>query len=225
MATSNLITIRDLHHHYTQGHENCHILHQLNWSVQAGQRIAIMGPSGCGKSTLLNLIAGLIPIQQGHIDIDGQDLSILNNDERCTFRSQNIGLINQSFALIEDLSCIEYVHLILALLERQHQEESTLAMLGALGLNQQKKQNVQSLSGGQQQRLAIATALLLKPKLILADEPTGNLDQTRSDQVIALLTTYCHKHHITLIMATHDQRMADACDAVYIFRDQQLKLS
>jgi len=190
------------------------VLADLDLDVMAGRFVAILGRSGSGKSTLLNLLGAMEPPQQGSLEVGGHDLARLDEAGRTLFRRRQLGFIFQSFNLIPVLDVHRNVALPLALNgieDRQRVDE----VLAALGIGHLALRYPETLSGGEQQRVAIARALVHKPVLVLADEPTGNLDQETSRQVIELMKQVLALEGTTLIMATHSEEAAEAADEVF----------
>ena len=199
-------------------------LRGVDLSIAAGEFVSIMGPSGSGKSTLLNLVSALDVPSTGDIAIDGQSIAALDDDALTLFRRRKIGLVFQFFNLLPTLNALDNVLLPLMLegrtndLDRQRAER----LLAEVGLAQRAQHRLHQLSGGEMQRVAIARALVLEPKLILADEPTGNLDQATGHNVLALLRNTCQTHRTTIVMVTHDREAARAGDRIVELRDGRI---
>ena len=185
-------------------------LNAINFEVKKGEFIAVMGPSGCGKSTLMNIIGLLDSPTSGECYFDGVDVARFKENQRTELRKGNIGFIFQSFNLIDELNVYENVELPLLALKTPASERKRIieAMLEQLKISHRKKHFPRQLSGGQQQRVAIARALVTNPKLILADEPTGNLDSANGEEVMNLLSRL-NKSGTTIVMVTHSQRDAE----------------
>ena len=185
-------------------------LHDINLTVQKGEFVSIMGPSGCGKSTLLNVIGLLDKPTDGEVLFDNQLTSQMSGKELAKFRNENLGFIFQSFHLINDLKVIDNVELPLIYRKMASKERRRLAeeALEKVGLRNRINHYPSQLSGGQRQRVAIARAIVGKPKLILADEPTGNLDSKNGQDVMQLLIDMNRENDTTIIMVTHDEAMA-----------------
>ncbi len=199
-----LIEIKDLKKVYRTDLVETTALNEINLSIEEGEFIAIMGPSGCGKSTLLNVLGLLDKPNSGSYMFDGQEMVSLSERQRSRLRKNNIGFVFQSFNLIDELSVYENVELPLIYLkvpasERKHQ---VMEMLERMGISNRSGHYPQQLSGGQQQRVAVARALIADPKIILADEPTGNLDSGHGNEVMDLLTQL-NKAGTTIVMVTH----------------------
>jgi putative ABC transport system ATP-binding protein len=208
-------TVRSGDHHLT-------ILQSLDLEVPSGQRLAIVGPSGSGKSTLLGLIAGLDAPTTGAILIDGTDVTRLGEDQLARLRGEKIGFVFQSFHLIPSLTAIENI---LVPMEIAHRRDSTARarqLLAEVGLADRGHHYPSQLSGGEQQRVAIARALSNEPVIVLADEPTGNLDTKTGHHVIELLLAINKQRGATLVVVTHDQEIASVADARVYLRDGQV---
>ncbi|MFC5703967.1 ABC transporter ATP-binding protein [Cohnella faecalis] len=197
-------------------------LNHVNLSVKQGEFVAIVGASGSGKSSLLHLIGGVDRPTSGQVIIDGVDIYSKNEKELALFRRRKIGFIFQSYNLIPVLTTEENIKLPM-LLERKTDEGYVDELLGILGLMDRRHHLPSELSGGQQQRAAIGRALINKPSIILADEPTGNLDSKHSKEIVDLLTFSVKKYNQTLIMITHDLNIAQRADRVVYIQDGFLK--
>ena len=188
------------------------ILHELDFSIQSGETIAIVGPSGSGKSTLLGLIAGLDTPSLGQVLLDGENLTAFNEDERAQVRAEKLGFVFQSFQLLTSFTALENVMLPLEILDRKNAREQALSVLQRVGLSDRLTHYPNQLSGGEQQRVAIARAFAPQPKLLLADEPTGNLDTSTGQRIIELLFDLNKEKGTTLVLVTHDLALAERCD-------------
>jgi putative ABC transport system ATP-binding protein len=196
-------------------------LSDINLSVERGERVAVMGPSGSGKSTLLNLICGLDHATSGSIQIDGVELSALDDDARTRMRREKIGMIFQTFNLLSTLTALENAALPLRLqgLRRREGEARALCMLDRVGLKHRASHLPDALSGGERQRVAIARALIFNPPLLLADEPTGNLDSSTGEDILHLLDDLHTEYNCTILMVTHNELAAQHCGRVLTLRD------
>lgn len=188
------------------------LLHEIDFSIHAGESVAILGPSGSGKSTLLGLLAGLDNASAGRVYIDGVDLFGLSEDNRAALRGANIGFVFQSFQLLSNLTALENVMLPLEIASRSDARTAAQAVLERVGLGPRLHHYPKQLSGGEQQRVAIARAFAPRPKLLFADEPTGNLDRATGDRVIDLLFELNREQGTTLVLVTHDERLAQRCE-------------
>lgn len=200
------------------------VLRGASLTVEAGELVAIMGASGSGKSTLLHLLGGLEAADAGEIKFGEVDLTRARSVELTRFRAREVGFVFQSHRLLPDLTAIENVALPL-LINRRPRSESTQSALAALenvGLKERAPHNIGQLSGGEQQRVALARALVKQPRLVLADEPTGNLDAALGDEIGAMLAAYCRTARAVVIMATHNENLARACDRTLLLQDGQL---
>jgi putative ABC transport system ATP-binding protein len=207
-----------------EGKRTVHALRGVNFRVEKGEMIATMGPSGSGKSTLLNMIGGLDRPSEGTVIIDGRDMAGLSDDELTRLRREKIGFIFQFFNLLPTLTAQENVALPLHLTGAGGREARAraLEMLERVGLRDRTEHLPDELSGGEQQRVAMARALILNPPLILADEPTGNLDSTNGQEVLTLFKKLQSQFGATVIMVTHDAKAAAFCDRILNMQDGQL---
>jgi len=190
-------------------------LNEIDLHVPRGEFLSIMGPSGCGKSTLLNIMGLLDLPSTGNILVDGQSLKQFSGKQLAKFRNEKLGFIFQSFHLIPDLSVIDNVELPLLYrsnISSKERRELAAAALESVGLANRKSHFPNQLSGGQKQRVAIARAIVGKPDIILADEPTGNLDSVMGDEVMDILIRLNKENKTTIVMVTHDERMAKKTD-------------
>lgn len=188
------------------------LLDDINFSVAKGTSLAILGVSGSGKTTLLGLLAGLDVVSSGKTIINGQNLADLDEDGRAQCRANDVGFVFQSFQLLNGLTALENVMLPLELAGDQNARSDARKLLSRVGLKERQRHYPKQLSGGEQQRCAIARAFAVKPILLFADEPTGNLDQVTGKKIIDLLFELNHEQGTTLIMATHDENLASKCD-------------
>ena len=207
---SNFIKINNLDKTFSQGDRRIEIFNNFNLEVEMGEFVSITGPSGSGKTTLLQIIAMIDNFDNGSYNLLGQDISDYSNVEKCNMRLQNFGFIYQSFNLLEDFNALENVAMPLIIRGVEKSESYKLAsnMLKLFNLDHREGHYSNELSGGEQQRVAIARAVITKPKIIIADEPTGNLDRENSTQVLDFLFKSIEKDKITLIMATHNDEIA-----------------
>ncbi|GKW16961.1 ABC transporter ATP-binding protein [Pectobacterium carotovorum subsp. carotovorum] len=206
----DLICLQDLSLTYSTGASSQAVLHNISLSIPAGQSCAIVGASGSGKSTLLNIIGLLDQPVSGRLLLAGQDMSQASADERAIVRNQVIGFVFQSFNLLPRLDALDNVALPLLYrgVSRQAARQAAQLQLARVGLAERTHHRPADLSGGQRQRVAIARALVGEPVLLLADEPTGNLDSQTADDIIALLLALNREQGTTLVMVTHDEGMA-----------------
>ncbi len=210
----SLLEVKSVCKIYGKGNNAVHALKDIKFSVDKGEYIAIVGESGSGKSTLLNIIGALDTPTEGKVIINNKDLFSMKDSELTVFRRRNIGFVFQGFNLIPELT-VEQNIIFPVLLDYKKPDRKYLEeLLNILGLQERKNHLPSELSGGQQQRVAIGRALITKPSLILADEPTGNLDSKNSSEVISLLKESSQKYEQTIIMITHSRSIAQAADRV-----------
>jgi putative ABC transport system ATP-binding protein len=219
-----VLQIRQVSKSFTEGGREHRVLAALDAQIESGTSLAIMGRSGSGKSTLLNLISGIDRCDGGSIEIDGLNVSALGEPARTLFRRTHVGFVYQFFNLIPTLDVAENVRLVLELngLRGQAARTQSAAALAAVGLADRGRSAVTELSGGEQQRVAIARALVHRPKLLLADEPTGNLDAETAQEVMPLLLSLTRARGATLVTVTHDALLARRSDRVLELRDGRL---
>ena len=205
-------------------HQNqVNALSDVSFAAEQGEFIAIVGTSGSGKSTLLNLLGGLDVPTEGKISIRGHDIGSLTRKEQTIFRRRNIGFVFQNYSLMPVLNVYDNVALPVTFDKGSHVDrEHIRELLNELGLWEKRKRYPSELSGGQQQRAAIARALANKPALLLADEPTGNLDSKTAVEVIGLLKASSQKYHQTVLMVTHNEALAQSCDRIIRIEDGRL---
>ena len=187
------------------------ILHDISFRVAAGEAVAIVGASGSGKTTLLSLLAGLDSPSQGQVRLGGETISALDEDARAELRGRTLGFVFQSFHLLPALTAVENVALPLELMGRRDGLDKATAMLRRVGLGERLQHYPKHLSGGEQQRVALARAFAVDPKLLLADEPTGNLDATTGAEIIDLMFAMNREAGTTLVLVTHDEQLAARC--------------
>jgi putative ABC transport system ATP-binding protein len=190
------------------------ILRDISFDVQSGEAVAIVGVSGSGKSTLLGLLAGLDTPTGGRVRINGHDVFALDEDGRAALRARMVGFVFQSFQLLPAMNALENVMLPLELAGQRGARDAARAMLGRVGLAERLHHYPKQLSGGEQQRVAIARAFVTRPLLLLADEPTGNLDATTGSQVIDLMFELNRERGTTLLLVTHDEALSRRCNRV-----------
>ena len=205
-----IVELRDIGKSYRRGTQIIPVLEGISLSIAPGEFLALMGPSGSGKSTLLNLIAGLDQADRGSITVGGVDITSLSEGELAAWRAAHVGFIFQFYNLIPVLTALENVELPLVLtgLSRRERREHARTVLRLVGLEDRMDHAPRQLSGGQQQRVAIARALVTDPTLIVADEPTGDLDRVSAEEVLVLMERLCRELGKTIIMVTHDPRAA-----------------
>ncbi len=216
-----LIRLRGITKVYGSGQAAFQALRGVDLDVQAGEFVAIMGPSGCGKSTVMNLIGCLDSPSNGSYHYDGVPVHTLSRDQRALLRRHHLGFVFQGFHLLARTSAQENVELPLLYrgMGRRERHQAARRALAQVGLTGWEHHTPAELSGGQQQRVAIARAIVSAPRLLLADEPTGNLDSTRSREIMELLADFQRAHRITVLMVTHEPDMAAYASRVVRFKD------
>lgn len=230
MTNQNLIEISSLVKLYKSGHEDVKALDGISLSVEKGELMAISGASGSGKTTLLNLIGTLDSISSGEIHFGSYALSKMSEKEKTSFRRLNLGFIFQSYNLIPVITALENVELAFQPLSKNEKEKlgiddyrkASIEALEAVGLKGYENRKPGEMSGGQQQRVSIARAIVRRPSLILADEPTANLDSTNSHLILDLLKELNEKYGITIIYSSHDQEVLDAVRRVVVLKDGKI---
>ena len=219
----NILEVQNLCRTYGKGEAEVRALDHVSFSVSKGEFIAIVGESGSGKSTLLNVVGALDYPTSGAVRIDGKDIFSMPEEKLTVFRRRNIGFIFQSFNLIPELNAEQNIIFPLLLDYQKPDQRYVEELLEILGLKERRKHLPSELSGGQQQRVAIGRALAARPAIIMADEPTGNLDSRNSQEVITLLKSMSAKYRQTILMITHNENHADATDRVLRMTDGRLK--
>ena len=221
-----IVQTKSLVKRYRRGQIDIYALNGVDFQVSRGEMVCIMGPSGSGKTTLLNLIGGLDEPTSGKVVVNGRDLSELNNGELADFRLKTIGFIFQFYNLIPIYTALENVEvpMNLAKVPKKEREARALELLRLVGLEYRKDHKPDELSGGEQQRVAIARALANHPSLILADEPTGDLDSKSAISLMKLIKMLKEKYNQTFIIVTHDPLVVRECPKVYTIRDGRLGL-
>ena len=219
-----ILKVEDIKKYYGKKENLVKALEGVSFCMEKGSFVAVTGQSGSGKSTLLNLIGGLDVPTDGKIFVQGQDIAKLKRKEQTVFRRRNIGFIFQNYSLMPELSVYDNVVLPITMDFRKKVDHGYIKeILGTLGIWDKRKKTPNELSGGQQQRVAIARALANRPALILADEPTGNLDSRTTIDVMGLLKKSNREFGQTIIMVTHNEELAQSCDAILHIKDGMLK--
>ncbi|MCX9113458.1 ABC transporter ATP-binding protein [Aeromonas veronii] len=211
MSSTPIIVVKGLGKSVRLGQESLTILEGIDLQVNSGETVALVGASGSGKSTLLGLLAGLDLPSQGEIEILGKSLGELDEEGRARLRAEQIGFVFQSFLLLPTMTALENVMLPAELRGERDCEPRARELLASVGLGERLHHLPPRLSGGEQQRVAIARAFMTRPSLLLADEPTGNLDSKTGEKVIELLFELNRKHGTTLVVVTHDHQLAERC--------------
>ena len=221
---AQIITVADLKKYYTVGPNTVKALDGVSLDVKSGEFVGVMGRSGSGKSTLLNMLAGLESPTDGFLEIDGEPIGILSERKRIQFRRNSIGFVFQSYNLMPQYTTLENVALPLAIrgVSKRVRDELAEEALYRVGLQDNLRHRPSELSGGEQQRVGIARAIIAKPPIVLADEPTGNLDTKTSDEVMQLLTELFREEKTTFVLVTHDPEMRRYMDRTICLRDGRL---
>ena len=218
----NILEVKNLSKIYGKGDTLVKAVDDVSFTVEQGEFVAIIGPSGSGKSTLLHIIGGVDTPTTGNVIIDGTDIIKLKESPLSIFRRRQIGLVYQFYNLIPILTVEENLTLPLLLDGRKPNKEQIDYLVSNLGLGDRLKHLPNQLSGGQQQRVSIGRALANNPALLLADEPTGNLDSENSKEIVALLRKFNREHNQTVIMITHDERIAQSADRIIAIEDGKI---
>ena len=221
---AQIITVADLKKYYTVGPNTVKALDGVSLDVKSGEFVGVMGRSGSGKSTLLNMLAGLESPTDGFLEIDGEPVGILSERKRIQFQRNSIGFVFQSYNLMPQYTTLENVALPLAIrgVSKRVRDELAEEALYRVGLQDNLRHRPSELSGGEQQRVGIARAIIAKPPIVLADEPTGNLDTKTSDEVMQLLTELFREEKTTFVLVTHDPEMRRYMDRTICLLDGRL---
>lgn len=220
----DIVTIQNLKKHYGKGDTLVKALDGIDLTFEKGKFTVILGSSGSGKTTLINMIGGLDKPTEGSVIVDGTDLSLLNETQRAVFRRSRVGFIYQSFNLIPSLTVEENIFFTMDLANNTPDNLFFSEIINTLRLSKRLNDYPNQLSGGEQQRVAIARALISKPSIILADEPTGNLDSKTSQNVLGLLKTSVEQYKQTLIMITHNLEIAQLAQKIVRIEDGRIKI-
>jgi lipoprotein-releasing system ATP-binding protein len=209
---------------YLQASENLKILNEASFEILSGQIVALVGPSGCGKSTLLQIAGLLDQIDSGKIIIDGIDCSLISDQERTKIRNSKIGFVYQAHHLLADFTALENVMMpqIIAKKSQKHARQHALDLLDKVGLSHRVTHLPSQLSGGEQQRVAIARAIANNPQLLLADEPTGNLDPISSAKILELLINMAKEHQLATLIVTHNMELAKLANKQILIKDGKI---
>ena len=212
ISADPVISLQDVHLTLGEGASRVHVLRGMSLDIPAGRSVGVVGPSGSGKSTLLMVLAGLERVDEGRVRLAGEDFSKLDEDGLAAFRGRNIGIVFQSFHLIPNMTALENVAVPLELAGEADAFDRARRELAAVGLAERVDHYPAQMSGGEQQRVAIARALAPDPRIVVADEPTGNLDETTGRQIADLLFQKQRERATTLVLVTHDPGLAARCD-------------
>lgn len=219
---SSILKTNELKKIYGTGQSEVIALHDVNLSIEQGEFVAIVGTSGSGKSTLLHMLGGLDYPTKGSVIVDGQELGKMKSNDLTIFRRRNIGFVFQQFNLVPILNVYENITLPIQLDGNKVDQKYIDQIMDTLGIKARQYAMPNQLSGGQQQRVAIARALATKPAIILADEPTGNLDSKTTQEVVGLLKNTSKRFHQTIVMITHNENLAQLCDRVIHIEDGKI---
>lgn len=218
----SLLELQDIYLNYKTENTLVEVIKGVNLKINSGENVAVVGKSGSGKTSLIMLIAGLEKATSGKIIFEDQDISTYSEDELADLRKRKIGIIFQSFYLIPNYTALENVSLVLEINKIENAQKKSAELLEQFGLKDRLNHFPSQLSGGEQQRVAIARSIILSPKLILADEPSGNLDSENSKLIINLLFKYSKQNNSSLILVTHDQSIAKECDKIIEIKDGKI---
>ena len=218
----SLLELQDIYLNYKTENSLVEVIKGVNLKINSGENVAVVGKSGSGKTSLIMLIAGLEKVTSGKIIFEDQDISAYSEDELADLRKIKIGIVFQSFYLIPNYTALENVSLVLEINKIDNAQKKSAELLDQFGLKDRLNHFPSQLSGGEQQRVAIARSIILSPKLILADEPSGNLDSENSKLIIQLLFKYSKQNNSSLILVTHDQSIAKECDKIIEIKDGKI---
>ena len=219
---SDLLELQDIHLNYKTESTAVEVIRGVSLKINSNESVAIVGKSGSGKTSLIMLIAGLERPNSGKIIFEGEDISQCSEDQLADIRKRKIGIVFQSFYLIPNYTALENVSLVLEINKVPDAKKKSMELLEQFGLKDRINHFPSQLSGGEQQRVAIARSIVLNPKLILADEPSGNLDSENSKLIMSLLFKYCKQNGSSLVLVTHDQMLAKECDRIIEIKDGKI---
>jgi len=217
-----MVKLTNVHKSYQSGEIKIHVLEGLDLEIKKGEFVALIGPSGSGKTTILNIIGALDKADSGKVEVAGVDITDKDETSLTKFRSDNLGYVFQDFNLIEVFSVFENVNFPLKVIHKRKDDEKVKILLKDIGMIEQINKFPDQLSGGQKQRVAIARALVSEPKIVLADEPTANLDSVTSHKVIELMRKMQREFKTTFIFSTHDTHLIDEVDRVLYLQDGKI---
>ena len=219
---SDLLELQDIHLNYKTESTAVEVIRGVSLKINSNESVAIVGKSGSGKTSLIMLIAGLERPSSGKIIFEGEDISQYSEDRLADIRKRKIGIVFQSFYLIPNYTALENVSLVLEINKVPDAKRKSMELLEQFGLKDRINHFPSQLSGGEQQRVAIARSIVLNPKLILADEPSGNLDSENSKLIMSLLFKYCKQNGSSLVLVTHDELLAKECDRIIEIKDGKI---
>ena len=219
----NLYKLDNINLNYSLNGNNIRVLKNINFEIKKNERVAIIGESGSGKTSLLMLMSGLEKPSTGSIIFQGQDISKASEEKNTAIRKEKIGLVFQQFYLIPNYTALENIMFPMQINKIKNEKEKAMAILSDIGLSHRRNNLPSELSGGEQQRVAIARAISFNPEIILADEPTGNLDRKNTELVSNLLLNYSRKKKISLVIVTHNISLAKKCNRIINLLDGQVK--
>jgi putative ABC transport system ATP-binding protein len=217
------LILKDLRKSFLQGDTEIKVLSGVNAEIKEGQIVAIVGQSGSGKSTLLSLLAGLEKADSGEIRVDGTDIAAMSESQITNFRARNISIVFQQYHLVSHLTALENVQLPLEILGRPDAEQKSRKLLEDMGLSHRISHFSNQMSGGESQRVAIARALVVEPKILLADEPSGNLDIHTGEKVMEIFFAMAKKQKMTTILVTHSEALAKRCERILHLEEGRLR--
>jgi putative ABC transport system ATP-binding protein len=222
MSTDNILTVEHLSKEFKSGDDTVHVLSDVSFAIERGTSCAVVGPSGSGKTTLIAICAGLERPSQGAVEFDGVALHKASEEKLARIRNQSIGFIFQSFQLLPSLTALENVMVPAEISGERMVRASALELLGRVGLRNRMYHYPMQLSGGEQQRVAIARAFMNQPKILFADEPTGNLDTETAESIVKLIFNLNSMNRTTLILVTHDRELTEQADRVITLKAGRL---
>jgi putative ABC transport system ATP-binding protein len=217
-----IVKLKDVHKSYKSGEIEVKVLEGLDLEIEKGEFVALIGPSGSGKTTILNIIGALDKSDSGAVEVAGVDIARKSEKELTKFRADHLGYVFQDFNLIEVFSVFENVNFPLKVIHKRKDDEKVRSLLEDIGMSDQISKFPDQLSGGQKQRVAVARALVTEPKIVLADEPTANLDSVTSHKVIELMRKMQREFNTTFIFSTHDTHLIDEVDRVLYLQDGKI---
>ena len=219
-----MLEVKNLYKSYKVGNKNYPVLQGVDVKIQKGEFVSVMGPSGSGKTTLLNCISNFIPYESGEVVLNGENMEKLTEDELAIVRNEKLGFVFQDFMLLDGLTVFENICMPKIIKEDdwREMEDKANKLLEIFGIKEIEDKYPVEISGGQKQRVAVARSLMNDPLVILADEPTGNLDSDTADEIIEILKVSAHKHEKCVIVVTHSKELAKKADVVLVLKNKKL---